>query len=125
MESESSSVLAWLFSGTYHVLLAIVGVGFGVVSLLPNAMLSDSGTAKATKAAQLGLTASGCFIVGGVAGLITGSAWCLLPGLVLQLFDLSQAMWATFIICFTKFKLINDALLPPLFGCAIHLSVWL
>ena len=61
------------------------GLFLGLITLMPNVMMSDSGTPKALRAAKIGMTASSLFAIGGVAGCIVNSWWCLLPGLIMQI----------------------------------------
>ena len=61
------------------------GLFLGLFTLMPNVMMSDSGTPKALRAANIGMTASALFAIGGVAGCIFNSWWCLLPGLIMQI----------------------------------------
>lgn len=59
----------------------------GVITFIPNVMLSDSGTEKAILASQCGVLSSATFVSAGVAGLLpippgvtiglTGAAVCL------------------------------------------------
>jgi hypothetical protein len=78
-------------TGTFCNRLAVVSVGFflGWITLLPNLMMSDSGTSSAITAARVGLVASGSMIVGGVIGAVRGTPWAgwfwILPGVVLEI----------------------------------------
>lgn len=62
----------------------IVSCGFGVISLIPNIMLGDSGTKAAIYASNIGLLASSSFVVGGIASAITKNPSYILPGYILQ-----------------------------------------
>lgn len=44
--------------------------GFGVMSIMPNIMLGDSGTDVTIRASQRGLAASTLFVFSGIAGVI-------------------------------------------------------
>jgi hypothetical protein len=67
-----------------RITILIVGVVIGFTFLLPNAMMSDPGTPRATRAANIGLIACLAFGIGGVVGAILNTWKALLPGLVLQ-----------------------------------------
>jgi len=80
------------------ILTFVFGVGFGIISVMPNAMISDSGSNTAVNAAQIGLLASLSFVLGGVAGgflswqiegvgIFTPYVF-LVPGIVLQVLAL-------------------------------------
>ena len=67
-----------------RICIASVGVFLGAVTLVPNIMMSDSGSARARRSANLGILASGLFVVGGILGGLTSKWKCLIPGLVFQ-----------------------------------------
>jgi hypothetical protein len=46
---------------------------FGVVSILPNIMMSDKGTELSMLSAKLGTTSSGLFILSGITGIFHGA----------------------------------------------------
>ena len=67
------------------IIYAVIGIFLAMVTLLPNAMMSDSGSNGAVAAANLGMLASLSFAVGGIlAGIFNQCKW-LLVGLVLQI----------------------------------------
>ena len=71
--------------------IAVVSVGciLGMITLMPNLMMSDSGTSIAITATYVGLVASGCMIVGGIIGAVRGTPWAgwfwLLPGVGIEI----------------------------------------
>jgi hypothetical protein len=68
--------------------ILITGLLLGLITLGPNVMMSDSGTAEAALCAYTGLAASAGFAIGGVIGCMSGSWKALLPGLGLQILAL-------------------------------------
>lgn len=62
----------------------VFGVGGGILTFMPNVMMSDSGTAVANAKASLGILASGTMLVGGVYGIITKSSYLTIAGYALQ-----------------------------------------
>ena len=72
--------------------IAVVSVGFilGLITLMPNLMMSDSGTSIAVTATYVGVVASGCMVVGGIVGAVRGTPWAgwlwLLPGVAIEIF---------------------------------------
>lgn len=78
-------------AGTFCNRFAVVSIGFflGWITLLPNLMMSDSGTSTAITVARVGLVASCCMIIGGVIGAVRGTPWAgwfwILPGVVLEI----------------------------------------
>jgi len=72
-----------------RVLIVVIGVAVGFILILPNAMISDSGTNAAVLGANLGLAACFFFVVGGIFGACIGRwiGWVimLVPGIVLQI----------------------------------------
>ena len=78
-------------AGTFCNRFAVVSVGFllGWITLLPNLMMSDSGTSAAITDARVGLAASCCMIIGGVIGAVRGTPWAgwfwIIPGVVLEI----------------------------------------
>ena len=71
-----------------RILIALIGVLLGLVTIIPNMFMMDSGTDIATTAASIGIFASLTFVIGGVLGAIFKTWWGLLPGLVLQIIAL-------------------------------------
>lgn len=67
-----------------RILIAVIGIGLGVVTFIPNAMMCDSGTTVAAFAAYTGMLASLSFVIGGIVGAIYQTWFALLPGLILQ-----------------------------------------
>ena len=67
-----------------RISICVVGVGLGFLTFMPNIMMSDSGSTKAIRAANIGMAASVMFVVGGVLGCIYNSWWSLLPGFATQ-----------------------------------------
>ena len=71
--------------------IAVVSVGciLGMITLMPNLMMSDSGTSIAITATYVGVVASGCMIVGGIIGAVRGTPWAgwfwLLPGVGIEI----------------------------------------
>ena len=71
--------------------IAVVSVGFilGLITLMPNLMMSDSGTSIAITATYVGVVASGCMVVGGIVGAVRGTPWAgwfwLLPGVGIEI----------------------------------------
>ena len=68
-----------------RILIAVIGIGLGLVLFIPNAMMCDSGTKVALLAAYIGMAACVSFVVGGIVGAIYQKWYCLLPGLILQI----------------------------------------
>lgn len=60
---------------------AVTGMVLGTSTLMPNLMMSASGSPKARCSSAIGLSASGAFFFGG----FMGGPMCLLPGLALQI----------------------------------------
>jgi len=91
----------WLIVYWFNSILTFAfGVGFGVITAIPNAMISDSGSKTGVNAAQIGLLASLSFVLGGVAGgflpwqiegvgIFTPYVF-LVPGIVLQVLALAM-----------------------------------
>jgi hypothetical protein len=79
--------LARAFSYTYGKRIAIGGTGLilGAITLLPNFMMSDSGTRAAHKASSVGVLASLLFVIGGCVGACWGRWVALLPAVILQI----------------------------------------
>lgn len=71
--------------------ILLVGIMVGFVTFMPNAMMSDSGTKKAGRAASLGMIASALFVCGGVVGGILNDWRALVPGLIFQV--LAFVVW--------------------------------
>ena len=65
-----------------------VGAFLGQITVLPNLMMSDSGSSLAVVASNIGLFASACMIIGGIVGAWRGAPWAgwywLLPGVGLE-----------------------------------------
>jgi hypothetical protein len=75
--------------------LVIFAVGFmlGLVTFAPNVMMSDAGTAEANRNANIGITASLLFVVGGIVGAILHTWIALLPAAILQVIALALLPW--------------------------------
>lgn len=71
--------------------IAVVSVGciLGMITLMPNLMMSDSGTSMAITAAYVGGAASGCMALGGIVGAVRVTPWAgwfwLLPGVGIEI----------------------------------------
>lgn len=71
--------------------IAVVSVGciLGMITLMPNLMMSDSGTSMAITATYVGVVASGCMVVGGIVGAVRSTPWAgwfwLLPGVGIEI----------------------------------------
>jgi hypothetical protein len=72
-----------------RVMVVIIGLFLGLLTVLPNVMISDSGTTRAISASYIGLLASASMILGGFVGAVRGYPWAgwfwLLPGVALQI----------------------------------------
>ena len=68
-----------------RIAIGTCGVVSGLMTTMPNIMLSDSGTPTSQWAATIGLSASATFIGGGLVGAVLNKRIFLLPGLVLQI----------------------------------------
>lgn len=66
--------------------ISSAGVALGLITILPNFMMCDSGTPLANCTADIGMGASASFVAGGLAAMIPKNPkpQFLLPGLVLQ-----------------------------------------
>ena len=53
-----------------RILIGGTGLGVGIITFLPNIMLSDNSSKKGLLAAKLGISASGLFGFAGILGLI-------------------------------------------------------
>jgi hypothetical protein len=74
--------------------LLLAGLGLGAILLMPDAMMSDSGSPRAVAAAKVGMTACATLALGGLYGAATGSASVLLLGILLQALSLAIfALW--------------------------------
>lgn len=54
----------------FRVGMGITGCGIGALTVIPNAMLGDSGTKKAISASMFGFIASSSFALAGILGII-------------------------------------------------------
>ena len=52
-----------------HGCISVLGFGFGFMSIMPNIMMSDCNSKQAILSANIGLFASGLFMVTGVGGV--------------------------------------------------------
>ena len=69
-----------------RIIYLIIGVFLGVVTFMPNVMISDSGSRSSFNSAYiLGMSASVCFIIGGAVSAATGQSMWLLVGITLQI----------------------------------------
>ena len=69
-----------------RIAIAVVGIGWGVVMIWPNAMMCDSGTRLAVTVAYIGITACILLVIRGFVGLFSNIGWwALLPGLLCQI----------------------------------------
>jgi len=66
--------------------LLCAGVTIGAITYIPNFMMSDSGTRGAIQIAQIGITASTTFALGGVYGALSGSPILIWIGGLMQLY---------------------------------------
>ena len=64
--------------------ILMLGLCIGLFTILPNAMLSDSGTQSAQFHSSIGIIASFLFMAGGVCGFFHQKFKWLLPGLITQ-----------------------------------------
>lgn len=67
------------------IIYVLIGLCLGMVTFIPNAMMSDSGTGGSLTAANIGMLASLSFAVGGIVAAVTNRCYWLLVGVVLQL----------------------------------------
>jgi hypothetical protein len=75
------NIMCSIFS---RFIIDITGLGLGVITIMPNAMMSASGSPEATCAGMLGIGASALFITGGLLGAVTNRPQFLLLGVGLQ-----------------------------------------
>jgi len=75
--------VAMLVTILKRVSICAVGIVVGYVTILPHAMMADSGSKEAILIAHTAILASYFFGYGGLVGLVTASWYSLFPGLVL------------------------------------------
>ena len=68
-----------------RIFIGLLGGGLGFSTIIPNMMISDSGTPMAMCGAYIGLCASASFVGGGLLGAIFKRRAFLLPGMILQI----------------------------------------
>jgi len=68
-----------------RIVIGLTGGGLGIITIIPNIMISDSGSPMAMCGATIGLYASASFVGGGLLGAIFKHPIFLLPGMVLQI----------------------------------------
>ena len=68
-----------------RIFIGLLGGGLGFSTIIPNMMISDSGTPMAMCGAYIGMCASTTFVGGGLLGAIFKKRAFLLPGMILQI----------------------------------------
>jgi hypothetical protein len=77
-------VKAFSYSYGKRIAIGCTGLILGAITVIPNFMMSDSGTRIAKKASNVGVLASLLFVIGGCVGACWGRWVALLPGVILQ-----------------------------------------
>jgi len=70
---------------TSRISIGTFGAVLGIMTIMPNFMLSDDGAPTSQWAAAIGVSASAAFMGGGLIGASANKRIFLLPGLVLQI----------------------------------------
>lgn len=74
-----------MFRRLVTVILGALVFGLGLATILPNGLLSDSGTKKAREAANTCLIAGSLpLVIGGATMVALGDFWAVVPGLIGQ-----------------------------------------
>jgi len=68
-----------------RIVIGLSGCGLGSLTIMPNIMISDSGSPMSMCGAQIGLYASASFVGGGLLGAIFKKPAFLIPGVILQI----------------------------------------
>jgi hypothetical protein len=86
-----------LLGSAHRLCLLFTGVSLGMITSIPNAMMSDSGTRLALICANIGLCASALFCAAGIVGAVTKKSFFFKYACGLQLLALSPALLFSFL----------------------------
>jgi len=85
--SSSIICIGYILYKTQNVqrVVSFLFIPIGAITFIPNVMMSDSGSWRATLAAMTGMGASGLMVLGGILGVAFNNLWYVIPGIGCQI----------------------------------------